>query len=208
MKHNSPDEIELECCRYANSTKRKYIEKELNEFNILNVPFENPAEGISLKEVEWNENIFKRVLQIIFLPLVLLLTYLIAVPFMYILHLLNTWIERRELKKRLYKYTMDISSMQLPKCKTIFELWNFLDLDYSDNHDALKNILNEWLIIIYGKEISQNVEIESRLKEIAESHGKANKDYYDGVPGAPHFTFASPLETLIRNLSDELPNYR
>jgi len=208
MNKNTPDEIELKCCSYANSTKKLCIEKELNEFKILKVPFENPAEGISLKEIEWNKNIIKRILQVLFLPLILLLTHIIAVPFVYILHLLNTWIEKRDLKKSLNKHTMDISNWQPPRCKTIFELWNYLELDYSDHYDALKNILNEWLTIIYGEEISQNIEIDSRLKEIAESHSKANKDYYDGVPGAPHFTFASPLETLIRNLSDELPNYR
>lgn len=68
-------------------------------------------------------------------------------------------------------------------------------------------LLSEWLDILYGNGTAERVDPEGRLRAIMHRRVEANRPYYEGDSDTPHYAFVDPMETLIAEVSADLPLY-
>jgi len=73
--------------------------------------------------------------------------------------------------------------------------------------DEQVELLNRWVITLYGNEIADRYRLKERLEEIAMLQLEANRDYYT-KGGRRHIHSVSPFYELLASLSEKLPDYR
>ena len=96
-------------------------------------------------------------------------------------------------------------SDQVPDEKTLGELWGLHGLEERNYSSGERlNLLDTWIGILYGEDVSKDLRLQSRVEESRQRQMKANMPYYEGKD-SPHYHFASPVDSLIRALSKELP---
>ena len=75
------------------------------------------------------------------------------------------------------------------------------------SRDERLNLLDAWIGVLYGQDVTKNLGLKQRVDEIAERRVMINLPYYQGEEGAAHFRLASPVDSLVRQVSKELPLY-
>jgi len=160
--------------------------------------------------IEWEPSLSGRIQQIALLPV----AFLLLVPLCIVGQWLccqYEWIALRSaLLTLLMKPRFRISEPPLPEQKTLWHLWQMHGSDRED-HISFGNsirLLNQWIVILYGQETADSLNIEGRINEMRDRRCAMNKPYYEGAGDAPHFHFVPILETLIEQLHEELPPYK
>lgn len=132
----------------------------------------------------------------------------LMVPVAYILHLLEVQNKKRSLKTEIAGENINPTNTETPTIKTLESLWQLHGLDeYKYSSEERLELLSEWIEILYGKRIAEGLNLNQRVEAMAIRHAEANRPYYEGKSDAPHFYFVSPVDSLIRELSEELPEY-
>jgi hypothetical protein len=204
----------------ASNKERRCIERSLQarlaaaktrlaELNKDRIPFDHPLRGIT-GGITWNKTIVGKIKQIALLPLVLLFVLIAyaSTPILYILTLWELLQKRHELKMNIKALEAESLSDDVPDEKTLGSLWwlhGLEDRDYSC--DERVSLLDTWISVLYGEDAATNLRLQSRVAKIAEQNYKVNLPYAQGKEGAAHFILASPVDTLLRQLSEELPLY-
>ena len=199
---------EQSCIKHARQARLSAAKARLAELRKDGVQFEGP--GIRLTGgIEWKESIGGRIQQIALIPLFLvfvLIEYAMT-PIIYILNLLNTHQKRKELEREINKLETELLSDQVPDEKDLESLWWLHGLEERKYlSDERLSLLGGWIDILYGEDVSKDLRLQSRVEESRQRQMKANMPYYEGKD-LPHYHFASPVDSLIRALSKELPEY-
>ncbi|MGB5218471.1 MAG: hypothetical protein WBN66_09235 [Smithella sp.] len=106
------------------------------------------------------------------------------------------------------KLNKNIFTSNIPKDNTLWSLWRLYGLDKDTfSSDERISLVRDWLDTLYGKEVTIKLNIEKKIRETMELHAKANEPYFQRKVGAAHFYFMNPVDSVIRNLSKELPSY-
>lgn len=159
--------------------------------------------------IAWETDPRKRIKQILFLPLGLVAVLVLAllVPLAYLAHILEIHKARRALKQQILALCSSAIS-KAPSSKTLEELWYQCGLDYGSalSTEERLELLAKWLVVLYGETRASAINLETRVTAIGQRRVAANMPYYEGKE-APHFHFSPPIESLVRELSHELPHY-
>ena len=203
MRKASPSE--LQCINMARVVRLTKIKKALKNLIENGEPFDMPIRlsGLSDFELKWKSKVSERILQIIVVPPLLLLFYLLN-PVAYVLHHIeiakNKWI----LRSRIRKLRTEATSVDVPEEKTIGGLWKLHGLEihsYGYSSDEILDLLGKWIDTLYVTGYSETLDLHKRVNEIARQHGEANR-----TPDLDIY-FAPPVVSLINQLFKELPPY-
>lgn len=145
--------------------------------------------------------------QLLLLPIALIVVFFTVIlkSIEYIWGCLESCQKAWELRKKINK-GFDSTEFLSPKSKTLDALWRACDLFEELSAEHSVELLNKWLVVLYGQELAESVNVEARIDTIIQQQLKANLPFYEGS-NAPHFHFASPTKVLIRELTEKLPPY-
>lgn len=183
--------------------------RRLEDLRKNGVPFDSPLSGFSVG-IDWKDEPRERTKQILFMPIAFFLVAFLAllVPVMYILHLLEVQNKKRSLKTEIAGKNTNPTNTETPTIKTLESLWQLHGLDeYKYSSEDRLELLSKWIEILYGKRIAEGLNLNQRVEAMAIRHAEANRPYYEGKGDALHFHLVSPVGSLIRELSEELPEY-
>ena len=201
------NDFEKECIAQSRKAKLLAAKNRLIELEKNGVRFDGPTSGLGIK---WKKNVAGIITQILFLPvaLVLVLFLFAMTPFAYVSHFQEVSKKKQQIKDEIQKLESEPLSAQLPDEKVLLYLWKLHGLDkLKYSYDERINLLAIWIEILYGKGILEKSSLQSKFDEIAKSHGRLNKPYYDGKKDAAHFLCINPFDALIHKISEELPAY-
>jgi len=196
------------CIAKARELRLRVAENSLNALVAHGLPFEGPAAGITLR-IQWAKDFGGRLKQIAFYPiaLALILVLLVGTPFFYVGHLRKVAKAKADLKRKISLLRAEPPSTEAPEHKTLDFLWALHGVEEDEcNFDERLQLLSDWIAILYGPGLAEDLRLRDRIEEIARGYSKANRSYYEGR-GGPHFHFKPPLDALISKLSGELPRY-
>lgn len=195
------DAPEHRCIQLAKDAKLAVAKRRLSEQESRR--FDNPLNGSF--EIVWEVGWRRRTKQILLVPLALVLMALL-VPLAYLVHMWDVRDERRALKQQIRELSSTVPS-DVPSNKTIEALWTHCGLESRAlSWDESLELLAKWLGILYGETCASTIDVESRATGKAKAHKAANLPYYEGKSEI-HYHFSHPIESLIRELSQELPHY-
>lgn len=95
-----------------------------------------------------------------------------------------------------------------PERKTLRALWDlYANGDksrgyYSCAYDDRMVLIERWVEILYGPRVLSGLDLDDRLKKLIKARVDANRN-----KAGIHYTFASPVESVLYQLSGELPPY-
>jgi len=193
------NEKERACIAQSHEAHLASARRRLADFG-LDMGFESPLMGFS-GGITWEESRRDRMKQIAVLPLACLVILFLAAmtPLMYIVHHCDLFQRRRAIVKEIRTLEKEGPSMDVPDKKELEHLWAFHGLHGSEyNSDEKVDLLNKWVITLYGNEIADSHRLKEKFKEIAKSQLEA---------GSTHIHFASPFSGLLNSLSEKLPDY-
>lgn len=220
-----------QCIREARSIKLKVVEKQLAALSVAGSSWsswQGPLSGVVLFDRHANARTIVK--QIVFLPIILIVIPILALMalFDYVAHLrkrARMMAALRDEIRRLRSCPLPLGEASVGTLDALWSLhglendplsfhddlatWAFLHGPHNDvDHSEMAlNLLCQWVDILYGTGRSVDLKIHERAREIERQMGEANRPYYEGQKGAPHYHFGSPLESLIKELSDELPPF-
>lgn len=200
---------ELQCLEKAHEARIASARRRLEDLRKNGVPFDSPLSGFSVG-IDWKDEPRERTKQILFMPIAFFLVVFLAlmVPVMYILHLLEVQNQKRSLKTEIAGENIKPTNTETPTIKTLESLWQLHGLnEYKYSSAERLELLSKWIEILYGKKIAEGLNLNQRVEAIAIRHVEANRPYYEGKSEALHFSFVSPVDSLMRELSEELPEY-
>jgi hypothetical protein len=193
------NEKERACIAQSHEAHLVSARRRLADFG-LGMGFENPLMGFT-GSITWEESRRDRMKQIAVLPLAFLVALFLAAmtPILYIAHRLDLFQRRRAIVKEIRALEKEGPSMDVPDKKEFEHLWAFHGFHGSEyNSDEQVDLLNKWVITLYGNEIADSHRVKEKFKEIAKSQLEA---------GSTHIHFASPFSGLLSSLSEKLPDY-
>ena len=201
---------ERDCIEKARQARLDAANARLVDVKKNGVPFDSPADGLTWKwKFKWDEKLGDRIVQIvllILLPVMFLLLFVMTL-IAYIFHLWVTHQKKRELKREINELESEALSGQVPDEKDLESLWWLHGLeDRKYTSDERLNLVSDWVGILYGTDAPKDLRLQSRVDESRERQMKANLPYYEGKD-SPHYHFGSPVDSVIRTLSAELPEY-
>jgi len=209
IEQNSLSTKEMECVRVALDAKLLAAKHRLDEIRKNGIPFESPISGFTGK-FEWDEKTGKIIIQFLLMPIafLLILFLMLLTPIAYITHIRDSYKKKQEISNEINNLKQSTQPYEVPKMKSLEFLWNLHGLDeYKYNTTERITVLKKWITVLYGEEIKSKLNFEARLDEITKRHAEANIPFYQGVEGAAHFHFMSSVDSLIRDLTNELPEY-
>jgi hypothetical protein len=192
------------CIKAARAMEVRIAEEKLAA---LSVKWERPMSGVTL--IDRHANARTILLQVALLPItsILILVLVLLTPFMYLSDL-------RQLGRKTAALTDEIRRLRAsplppndPSVRTLQALWSHCGINNALHPSAKLDLLCEWVDIFYGPGYSAELKIRERAREIGRRNVHANLPYYEGK-GAPRWFFQPPVDTLITELSDELPPFR
>lgn len=80
--------------------------------------------------------------------------------------------------------------------KSLLNYWRSYGLDELGSDLCARDLLKEWLTIMYGQEVADAVDVEGTYENIVRYQGKAMSDYYRGKTKV-HFYFAPIMHSII-----------
>ena len=101
------------------------------------------------------------------------------------------------------------NSDSVPDIKTIGQLWSLQGpSEYLCDDDERLELLKYWVTVLYGKETLHDLQIEQRINAIQDRNAEARKRQSQvNGGGFICLRFISIVDALIRELSNELPEY-
>ncbi len=162
--------------------------------------------GVKAREFTW---------LVLFSPLVFALSVvlLVLMPFNYYEHLKTKRAELKNFDAIMGKLTDSTAPTYQPDSQTIESLWRAWfghiikakDLD----SDALIDLLNECVRVLYGDTTAQGLDIPTAYQSISRNGGDSFRNLGTATrPEFLHISYAHPNESLLRYVSDRLPRYR
>lgn len=205
---NNVSNKERTCIEKSHEARLAAAKARLAELEKNGIPFDSAFSGM-IGRIEWHEGIVGKLLQIALLPLelVFVLVAIVMTPIAYIKHLCKIRQKKKEIEKEILVLEAEQLSDQVPDVKDVESLWRIHGLDerkYSLTERA--SLLESWVGVLYGKDVSDKLRLKFRAGVIARRNLRANQCCYEDMD-APHFRFASPVDTLVRQVSEELPAY-
>ncbi len=192
-----------ECLKKSLEAKIKSAYNNLNEIKSNGIDYENPMKLLT-DGINWKEKFIDRVLQAII--------YFLSIPFVLIISLIMNGINYIETINRKREINREIKLLKKQnidyinyKYVTLIDFWNSRGLNdrkYTEQEQI--NLIESWINILFSPEKTENLDIISKLNDIKVSNIEANKPYYNGINGAAHYYFQSPIISLIEYLSSEL----
>lgn len=104
----------------------------------------------------------------------------------------------------------DTFTSDIPKDNTLWSLWRRYGLD-KDTFSSEERIglVQEWLDTLYGKELTKNLNVEERVQATIDCNAEVHKRFHESNKGLHRcILFMNPLDSVIRELSKELLNYK
>lgn len=200
---------EILCIEQASAARISAARERLTNLQKRGVPFESPLSGLSIA-IDWNGETKEKIRQIFLMPIAFVLVFLLAilVPVAYIVHLVEINEKKKKLKKEIIFEAQASKNREVPKIKTLKQLWSIHGFDeHKYTTEERIELLEKWINILYGADMALSLNLEERVKIIELRHSEANKSYHKGEIDAHFFHFISPVDALIQNLSEELPTY-
>lgn len=197
------------CIEITHQARLVAAKARLAELKKNGVPFENPISDLS-GGITWNESLVGKLKQITLLPLMLVyvLVSFIMTPIAYVLHLWQSYNKKQKLRREIKALETESLSGQVPEEKTLESLWELHGLDECESSlDERMNLLSDWVDTLYSEDVSKNLRLKSKVEVIVARRFKINLPYYQGKEGAAHFLLTPPVDSLLRQLSAELPPY-
>ncbi|MDB4522194.1 hypothetical protein N9100_02140 [Gammaproteobacteria bacterium] len=168
------------------------------------VSFKNSPFDI-LGDVRWHKTTSGKALQVvgvlILIPLLLIWTVLTYIIGLIVISqkIMVLWL-KTIMPGLLLKLTDESEE------RSLHTLWDNYGLDrYESSADNRLALLECWLRILYGAG-AEELQLKDRVNAISQRHIESNQSYYEGT-GGPHYNFLPPVDSLIRELSSELPQY-
>lgn len=197
---------EFQCIEKANKARAALAKLELEALRK-----EGLAADTLLREFNfsnyWQGGMLVKIIRTLFLPVGLIVLILVDV----VLVGLNMWekhIEKRRLKAEILKEKINSKKLEVPNTKTLRSLWHLHGLsERACTNEGRLQLLSEWIKILYGESIAESVNLNQRLEAIMSTHERVNRPYYEGGSEATRFFFGSPVDCLIKELSEELGEY-
>ena len=201
---------EYQCITAGRQARVASAQRRLDDLYDNGKPFDNPLGGVSwdLDEDGAARNKIKKILLLPVAVLLIAFSTLLVVPIAYLAHRWDIYKQKQTLKREVADEKTRPSDTELPALKTLDALWQLhglLESKYSS--DERLDLLSQWLEILYGTDVAEDLAIKHRVDAIGARHLKANRSYHEYQYGAAHFNFAAAVESLIRQLSDELFEY-
>jgi hypothetical protein len=197
------------CIKKSQEVKIASAKARLVHLQNNGMPFENPIVGLFGGGIKWEEKTSSRIRQILLLPLVIVVCLLMAIliPFMYITHLWDVQKKKQELKKEINE--LNNYAYDLPQDKTLLSLWFLHGLDaYAFSSDERISLIKDWIDTLYGQAVTNALQIEKRVIDIEESNGEFQRMVHEDKSNLVRCVILqSSVDSLIRNLSEELPCY-
>lgn len=160
--------------------------------------------------IEWKPSLSGRLQQVALFPVVFLLIVPMCIAGQWLYSQYERIALRTTLLRLLVKQRLQIIEPALPDQKTLWHLWEMhgVDRDGDIFFDNRVRLLHQWLVILYGQESADALNIEGRINKTRERRCAMNNSYYEGIGDAPHFHFVPILASLIEKLTEELPPYQ
>ena len=207
---NNVSAKETRCIEKSHETRLAAAKSRLADLKKNGIPFDSPVSGLA-GGITWNESLGGKIKQIAILPLALLLVLLLIAmtPIAYIFYLWEVYQKRGELEREVQALETESLSDEVPDKKNVESMWRLHGLDEREySLDEQLNLLDTWIGILYGEDVTKNLGLKQRVNEIAERRVMINLPYYQGEEGAAHFRLAPPVDSLVRQLSEEFPVYK
>ncbi len=174
------------------------------------IQFESPIDDITWR-IEWEESIGDRIKQLFMLPIgyVLILFLLLITPLAYSLSFGGYCRKKGKIKREIKALRTKPIDTQVPSEKTLLALWGLHGIrDHLDPYpDEILTLLNSWVEILYGERLAKALSLEARFNANAKRQWEANEPYYARKEGAVHLNFPTPVDCVIRRVSEKLPPY-
>lgn len=202
MKNKTGD-LELQCIEYALNYKHQLLEQK-----IRNVRLWPGIEWPSFRKgwIEWKPSLFGKIFQITLTPVTVLLLITLA-PLMSFTDVIQRWQFKRQFRKEQLEIEAAISKPYTrTEPKSIVSLWRFYGINESFGFQQQLHLVEKWIEILYGSNTLNQYDLKSRSDSISRKNYEANTPYYKGED-APHFFFKPVVDTLVREIANELPPY-
>ncbi|GAA5526179.1 hypothetical protein Maes01_02774 [Microbulbifer aestuariivivens] len=203
-------EKEARCIDASRALRISAIDKKIKELSYVSNRYESPLAGVSLR-MPAVQGTVQRLKIFALLPVVIVLLAFLAmlVPVCYAACWLECRKDIRSLKKKKKSLLESMGEGDAVGIKTLEALWCEHGVGRDDaTLDGRIRLIDEWIEILYGKDCSMNVDFPRVVERVQAENAGANRPYYDGVEGAPHFYFGCPVEQAVDQVSELLPLYR
>ena len=198
--------IEFQCIEKANIARAALAKLQLAALREKGLTTDTILREIKFNDY-WQGGMLLKIKRALLLPIVLIALILVDVLTVGV-NLWETHSDKRKLQAKILKEEIIPKNLEAPKTKTLDSLWQLYGLsERACTNEERLQLLSEWIEILYGESIAKGVNLNQRLETIMSMHAIANRPYYDGESGAAHFYFGSPVDCLISELSEELPEY-
>lgn len=107
------------------------------------------------------------------------------------------------------KADKDVFSSNIPKDNTLYSLWRLYGLDKTFSSDERIGLVRDWIDILYGKEVADKLNIEGRVQETMARNAGVSESFHESSNELHHncILFMNPVDSVVRDLSKELPSY-
>jgi hypothetical protein len=195
-----------QCIGRARAMKLRIAEEELA---VLSVKWQNPVSGVTLIDRHANARTILKQTALLPIASMLILILVLLTPFIYLSDLRKLARKRAMLKAKVRVLRTSPLPLDEPSVRTLRDLWSHHGLDGEAARSKIAlDLLCQWVDFLYGSGRSAELKILERAREIGRRNSEANRPYFDGKEGAGHYLFVHPVDTLITELSEELPSFR
>jgi hypothetical protein len=196
-----------QCIRKARAMKIQIAEEALAALSMKGSSWKSPMSGVMLIDRHASTGAIVKQIALMPITLVLLLILALLTPFAYVVHLRNLVRERAMLKDEIRRLGSSPLPLDEVSERTLLALWSHCGLSNAECPAAKLDLLCQWVDILYGSGRASELKIRERLSEIGRRMSEANRPYYDGIEGALRYHFGDPIDTVITELSEELPPF-
>jgi hypothetical protein len=198
-----------QCIRTARSMTLQIAEKDLAELSMNGTSWsswQSPMSGIVLIDRHANARAILK--QIVLMPIALsmMLILILLAPFDYVAHLRTLARKRATLRDEIRRLRTSPLQTDEPSVRTLRDLWFYCGINTA--RVSKLDLLCQWVDVLYGSGRSVELKIRERVQEIGRRMSEANRHYNEGQEGKIHYQFVPPIDSLIRELSEQLPPFR
>ncbi len=116
--------------------------------------------------------------------------------------------DKQRIKDEIKKLETEPLPTQEPDEKVLSALWSLYGLkgeEYSD--DERMGLLAVWIEILYGKEVLEDLRLESKVKKIIARQKRLNEPHCSENKSKSHLAGKNTIDALIYKISESLPEY-
>lgn len=106
------------------------------------------------------------------------------------------------------RYKQKMWPPPLPVAKTVLDLWCLHGINQHKHgeHRAIW-LLNQWLEMLYGEGTAKSLDVEGRCSQKQQTNIRMNAPFFR-EENAPHFLFRDSFDSVLEQISGELPPYQ